>query len=69
MSDKQTLFVFNGLPYFKVDADDFMYIASCATMKKRLLSKNIKNEELRSYYINSRTPKFTIDYDGVILTW
>lgn len=67
MKDKQQMF--NGMPFFKVDADDFMYIASCATMGKRLLSKNIKNDKLREYYIGSRTPKFTVDYDGVTLTW
>jgi hypothetical protein len=61
--------MFNGVPCFKVDADDFMYIAACATMNKRLLSKNIKNDELREFYINSRVPKFTIDYNGVILSW
>jgi hypothetical protein len=59
----------NGVPCFKVDADDFMYIAACATMNKRLLSKNIKNDELREFYISSRVPKFTIDYNGVILSW
>jgi hypothetical protein len=61
--------MFNGVPCFKVDADDFMYIAACATMKKRLLSKNIKNDDLRAFYIASRSPKFTVDYDGVILQW
>ena len=67
MKDKQQMF--NGKPCFKVDADDFMYIAACATMGKRLLSKNIKNGELREYYVNSRVPEFAVDYDGVILTW
>jgi hypothetical protein len=61
--------MFNGVPRFKVDADDFMYIAACATMNKRLLSKNIKNDELRAFYISSRVPKFAIDYNGVILEW
>ncbi len=61
--------MFNGVPCFKVDADDFMYIAACATMNKRLLSKNIKNDALREFYIASRSPKFTVDYDGVILQW
>lgn len=67
MSGKRKMF--NGVPCFKVDADDFMYIAACATMNKRLLSKNIKNDELREFYISSRVPKFTIDYNGVILSW
>ena len=41
--------LFNGVPKFSVDADDFMYIAACVTMKKRLLSKNIKNDDLREF--------------------
>jgi len=61
--------LFNGVPKFSVDADDFMYIAACVTMKKRLLSKNIKNDDLREFYVNSRSPKFAIEYDGVILKW
>ena len=61
--------MFNGVPCFNVDADDFMYVAACATMKKRLLSKNIKDKDLREFYVASRVPKFAIDYDGVILEW
>jgi hypothetical protein len=61
--------MFNGVPCFHVDADDFMYIAACATMNKRLLSKNIKNDDLRAFYMASRSPKFIIDYNGVILQW
>ena len=69
MKDSAEITPFNGTPCFKVDADDFLYIATCATMKKRLLSKNIKNDALREYYISARSPKFAIDYDGVVLTW
>lgn len=69
MADNQEIIPFNGTPCFKVDADDFLYIATCATMNKRLLSKNIKNEALRKYYVETRVPKFAIDYDGVVLTW
>lgn len=60
---------YNGMPLFIVDADDFIYIASCHQLGKRLLSKNIKNDDLREYYIGARSPKFIVNFNGLILRW
>ena len=54
---------------FIVDADDFIYITSCLQLGKRLLSKNIKNDDLRDYYIGSRSPRFIVNFNGLILRW
>lgn len=60
---------YNGVPMFMVDADDFIYITSCLQLGKRLLSKNIKDDALRDYYIGSRSPKFIVNFNGLILRW
>jgi hypothetical protein len=60
---------YNELPVYNVSLRDFSMIADCILSNKRLLSKNIENSELKSFYIKSHKPKFYISYDGILLLW
>ena len=68
MSDSEPYdFKYNGIPIFKVGLLDFSYIVNCFESKNRLFSKNIQNEQLKNFYIKSRTNSFGIFYEGVII--
>lgn len=60
---------YNGVPLFSVTESDFMYIMECSEVGGRLLSKNIQDEALRSYYMNARKPQFAVSFDNVVIYW
>ena len=60
---------YNGMPLFMVDFDDFGYIAECISGSRRLMSKNIKCESLREYFINTRKPVFAVSYSEVVISY
>lgn len=60
---------YNGFPMFSVSEDDFLYIVECSQGGGRLLSKNIKDETLREYYVNARKPQFAVSFQNVVVYW
>lgn len=62
---------YNGLPLFNVCEDDFLYVAECLCLdgNKRLLSKNIRTESLREYYVASRKPEFAVSFNNTVICW
>lgn len=61
---------FNGLPIFDVDECDFLLVAGCKhTPSVRLLAKQIVDDRLREFYVNSRSPRFAVRCDGMIVTY
>lgn len=60
---------YNGIPLFNVDEDDFFYVLECLHGGGRLLSKNIKCESLKEYYVKTRKPVFAVFYNDVIVSW
>lgn len=60
-------FQYNGIPIFNVGFIDFHMFYESLENNKRILSKNIINESLQTYYRKSRDNKFGICYEGVII--
>ena len=61
---------YNGLPTFEVGFSDFLYVSVCKSdPSKRLLSKNIEDDELREFYMKSRKPRFAVTCDGMTVTY
>ena len=60
-------FKYNGIPIFEVGSLDFSYIIACHENSNRILSKNIKHDNLREYYKKSRDNSFGIRYEGVLI--
>lgn len=60
---------YNGLPMFEVTECDFIEIIDCLCMGGRLLSKNIHDDDLREYYINTRKPVFAVSYKNTVICW
>ena len=59
------LYRYNGLPVFQVDLCDFRTIVDAEVNNRRLLSKNILNESLKSFYISERKPAFYVMFEGI----
>lgn len=60
-------FQYNGIPIFNVGFRDFHMIYECLENDNRILSKNIINENLQTYYRKSRDNMFGVSYQGVII--
>jgi hypothetical protein len=60
-------FKYNGIPIFEVGSFDFSYIITSHENNNRILSKNIKHDNLREYYKKSRDNAFGIRYEGVLI--
>lgn len=59
------LYRYNGLPVFQVDLCDFRTIVDAEVNNRRLLSKNILNEALKTFYKTERKPMFYVMFDGI----
>lgn len=66
MSDRMQ---YNGMPMFMVDFDDFSYVLECIDGNKRLLSRNIRNPDLKDYFTASRKPKFAVSYSEIVVSY
>jgi len=60
-------FKYNGIPIFNVGFSDFNMFVTHMENGNRILSKNIRSEKLQDYYRKSRTNKFGIYYEGVLI--
>lgn len=60
---------YNGRPLFTVGLSDFITVTECVHSNKRLLSRNIRDDELRDYFVNTRKPFFAVTYDDVIVLY
>lgn len=60
-------FMYNGIPIFIVNFNDFTTFTDSMKNGTRLFSRNIMNDSLREYYKKSRDFAFGISYEGVIL--
>lgn len=60
---------YNGHPLYEVGLEDFTTVTEAVTGKRRLLSRNIKDDNLREYFINTRKPCFGVAYNDVIVLY
>lgn len=60
-------FTYNGIPIFQVGFSDFYVFYESIEYSKRVLSKNIKRQDLQDHFKKSRSNDFGICYEGVIL--
>jgi len=60
-------FYYNSIPVFNVNLWDFHMFYDCLEHNKRILSRNIINENLQSFYKQCRDNNFIINYEGIML--
>lgn len=59
------LYRYNGIPVFQVELRDFRTIVDAEVNRRRLLSKNIMNDELKTFYKTERKPSFYVMFEGI----
>jgi hypothetical protein len=60
-------FSYNGIPIFMVGFMDFTLFVESRQQNRRVLSRDIINDDLREHYKKSRDNSFGICYEGVII--
>jgi hypothetical protein len=65
---ENSYFYYNSIPIYNVGFSDFILFSSYIKDRKgRLLSKNIKSDELREKFIKSNNYNYGISYLGIIV--
>lgn len=61
--------IYNGIPIYKVNFNDFSYILECHNQGTRILSKNLQTKDFKDYYTKPRRNRdsFGIVYEGVVV--
>ena len=60
-------FTYNGIPIFNVGFSDFFVFYESIEYGKRIMTKNIRRNDLQEYFKKSRTNDFGVCYEGVII--
>jgi hypothetical protein len=60
---------YNGLPLFEVPFGDFSYIVECVMTGKRILTRNLGDDELKEYFNTVRRANFAATYGGTVIIY
>lgn len=61
--------MYNGMPLFELEFNDFSYVVECVMYGKRMLARNISSQELKQYFESVRRANFAATYGGTVIIY
>jgi hypothetical protein len=61
--------MYNGMPLFELEFNDFSYVVECVMCGKRMLARNISSQELKQYFESVRRANFAATYGGTVIIY